>query len=143
MPVFIEWKWKEKTKTYLVVFHFIDDFSSSNLRLEEQRETTIFFTDSVFTPPQKKTVEKPWISWAPSHTEIGVLMDVLRYANIIDGLHYDDKKKLKPYLEAHHIKGNIGDNLFIYHKIEDCICIQICSDYVDYLKELLKPYLQT
>lgn len=136
MPVFIEWKWKEKTKSYLVVFHFIDDFSSSNLRLEEQKEAT------VFTVSQKKTIEKPWISWAPSHTEIGLLMDVLRYANIIDGLNYDYKRKLRPCLEAHVTKGNIGNNFFIYHKIEDCICIQLCSDYVDYIKEMLRPYIK-
>lgn len=141
MPVFIEWKWKEKTKSYLVVFHFIDDFSSSNLRLEKQMETTMF-TGSMFTVPQKKTIEKPWISWAPSHTEIGLLMDVLRYANIIDGLNYDYKRKLRPYLEAHVIKGNIGDNFFIYHKIEDCTCIQLCSNYIDYLKEMLRPYIK-
>jgi hypothetical protein len=134
MPVFVEWKWKEKTESYLVVFHFIDDFSSANLRLEEQKAT-------IHTDSQKKTIEKPWISWAPSHTEIGVLMDVLRYANIIDGLNCSYKRKLRPYLEAHVIKGNIGDNFLIYRKIEDCICVQLCSDYVDHLKGILKPYL--
>jgi hypothetical protein len=135
MPVFVGWKWIEKTKSYLVVFHFIDDFSNTNLRFEEPNQATMI-TDS-----HKKAIEKPWISWAPSHIEIGVLMDVLRYANIIDGLPYGYKRELKPYLEAHVIKGNIGDNLFIYHKIKENICIQLCSDYIDYLKGILKPYL--
>jgi hypothetical protein len=69
-------------------------------------------------------------------------MDVLRYANIIDGLHDDYKRELIPYLEARIIKGIIGDNFFTYHNIEDCNCIKLSSEYVDYLKEILKPYLQ-
>ena len=32
MPTYVRWEWKERTKTFLVIFYFFDDKSSSNLR---------------------------------------------------------------------------------------------------------------
>jgi hypothetical protein len=35
MPVFVEWRWQELTKTFLVIFLFNDDFSTPNVRVNK------------------------------------------------------------------------------------------------------------
>ena len=32
MAIFVRWEWKERTKTFLVIFYFVDDRTKQNLR---------------------------------------------------------------------------------------------------------------
>ena len=41
-----------------------------------------------------------WMTWAPSHPELGLLMELLSYANIINGLKETEKRKLRVGLEG-------------------------------------------
>jgi hypothetical protein len=109
-------------------------------------------------------VKKPTMTWAPSHIELALLSDLLHYANIIDGLNETDKRTLRYDLE---IMVNMEDDFFtmnmkrfndlnsrFYNKsvlmgYEEkhekgklpLFCIELCPEYIDYLKEILKPYL--
>ena len=71
--------WNEQ-KLFLVIFHFIDDFSEPNLRMSKEYDNLM--------------------TWAPSHVELGLLGEILRYANIIDGLRETEKKELKYKLQG-------------------------------------------
>ena len=77
MPVFVEWQWKERTKSFLVIFHFHDDFSKPNLRIKKYENGHLFMLppDEMFTPL------KAWMSWAPSHPDMALLTELLSYAN--------------------------------------------------------------
>ena len=37
MPIFVQWEWKGRTKSFLVIFHFYDDFSKPNLRMKMKK----------------------------------------------------------------------------------------------------------
>ena len=130
MPILIRWKWQEKTKTYLVIFYFYDDFSKPNLRFGERQLT--YFKD---TPkqlfdyniagdhaetvlPVAKPIMKPVMTWAPSHRELALLSDLLHYANMISGFSEETRRDLRYDLE---ITVSSGDNLFELdeNRIED------------------------
>jgi len=101
MPILVQWKWEEGTKTFLVIFHFYDDYSQPNIRLNNK---TIKDGESEF--------ERPTITWAPSHLESGLLSELLGYANIINGLKEGGKRELRRDLEVA-VKGEDG-NLRLY-----------------------------
>jgi len=112
---------------------------------------------------------KALLTWAPSHVELGLLSDILRYANIIDGLNENVKRKLreklemikeesiehfgfcfdalKEVLEAQPIgKGLVNIRLAENRKsrIEHLeTAVYLCPEYIEYLKKALKPYIQT
>jgi hypothetical protein len=187
MPIFVQWKWQKKSKTFLVIFHFYDDFSKANLRRVKKKligSHYFYYFLPIEVTMSKEMREKTWkgtdveieksmMTWAPSHTELGLLGDILRYANMIDGLNESTKTQLRYDLEVMVNVGlNIGTNsvikvdedrlddlferfpnkgkcIFLSHekdKDEDgryvthC-CIELCPEYIDYLKEILKPYL--
>ena len=100
MPVFVRWQWKEKTKTYLVIFYFFDDKSRENIRFRFKVITRCGELTQVEEPKNNPEVQcQPLMTWAPTHLEIALLGDVLRYANIIDGLGITEKRKLRDNLE--------------------------------------------
>jgi len=117
-----------------------------------------------------KSVLKPIMTWAPSHVELGYLGEVLRYANIIDGLNESEKNDLRPFLAAESdpyffvdtsVLDRFNSNedlarlrdvlfekreLFCIEKENEQIDIvfrgiELCPEYIDYLKEILRPYL--
>ena len=100
MPVLIQWKWQENTKTYLVIFHFLDDFSVPNLRMTNTFVSKGKYGDgeNVFKSPHAKST--PLMTWAPSHLELGLLSEILSYANIINGLDYDKRLEIRDFLEG-------------------------------------------
>ena len=166
MPILVQWKWKERTKSFLVIFHFYDDYSKPNLRTKKRK----FKGKGV-------EFERATITWAPSHLELGLLSELLSYANIINGLKETEKRALRRDLEIA-VKGNKylhlywdpikdllklpnkvllfeGPNkvLFLGHTIikqyekeivekDFLFCIELCPEYIDYLKKTLKPYLK-
>ena len=85
MPILVQWKWKERTKSYLVIFHFYDDYSKTNLRLKKRKFIATTGWRPLFYFPVDREVsqrlehetmedkdrefEKPVITWAPSHLE--------------------------------------------------------------------------
>jgi len=164
MPVFVEWKWIERTKTLLTIFHFHDDFSKPNLRLmkyEKHRPTLVPHTRKFLA------VKKAWMTWAPSHPELGLLMQLLSYANIINGLKENEKRKLRIDLEGRRtvyehgvrnedrLKGMVRPNdvlnkirkekkAVIYEPDSGMLqlCVELCPEYIDFIKKLMKPYLK-
>jgi len=177
MPILVQWKWQNRTKSFLVIFHFYDDFSKSNLRFKMERivdksvvsvQSGVDFRSAIrrFVHPSSieafdKSITKPIMTWAPSHVELGYLGEVLRYANIIDGLNESEKNGLRPLLAAEsesHLLTDPYDHLRLRVALSDkrelfCIekeneeinfafrGIELCSEYIDYLGEILKPYM--
>jgi len=160
MPVFVEWNWKERTKSFLVIFHFYDDFSRENLRIKKYERGKVI----IFHSPSREeaiTPDKTWMSWAPSHPELGSLQELLSLANIINGLKEHEKRWLKVLLGAecrlpqagfremidvYGITKEIGEDkrTVVYQNAtsEDHFCVELCPEYIDYLKKVLKPLLK-
>jgi hypothetical protein len=174
MPIFVQWKWVKRTKSFLVIFHFYDDWSKPNLRFKGRK----FYGQNSFMlacPADEKDssrtndfkFEKTVMTWAPSHPELGYLSEILRYANIVDGLSETEKRELRPKIEfaVHEQEKNgymriyeeplktlcerLPDALgFLgYDSIDERLrefhfCVELCPDYIDYLKETLAPYLK-
>jgi len=155
MPIFVQWKWMH-TKTFLVIFHFIDDYSKPNLRTK-----TIPFKNQ--DNPEVKTTE---MTWAPSHVEVGLLSDLLSYVNIINGLSETEKWRLKYKLQGMEVQSvkedgrvrngtvdkdlvsEVGEDkksLIIFYDSdvqEWNFGVELCTKYIQYLRKLLKPYLR-
>lgn len=75
MPTLVQWKWKERTRSFLVIFHFYDDYSKPNTRFKKRK-----FKDKKFE------FERPTITWSPSHPELGLLSEppeLCRYKTIL------------------------------------------------------------
>jgi hypothetical protein len=178
MPIFVQWKWVERTRTFLAIFHFIDDYAQSNIRIRRRKvaKKVIGCPRWILYPSneeiddflkEEKYLESNSLamSWAASHVEIGLLGELLRYANIIDGLDASQKRSLRRKLEIHvdldeerseffeeefttvskRLRNRIL-TLFERDKTGERLCsfcYRLCSEYIDYLKEILKPYLQT
>jgi hypothetical protein len=184
MPVLVQWKWKEETKTFLVIFHIYDDHLIGNIRTREMRfeypeeepsrRVYGYFPEEL--PSDYPNFVATVHTWAPSHFEMALLMDVLCYANIINGLKENKKRKLRGILEMHdaltkdwdhgQILGAIvrlrfaGLNEYIRARKdrtvligfeskhgktleEPMFCVELCEEYIDYLREILKPYLRS
>ena len=155
MPVYVRWQWKEKTKTFLVIFYFFDDHSSSNMRFRLKVIGSTFIEDMENNPDMPP---QPIMTWAPTHIEIALLGDVLRYANIIDGLGVFEKKKLRKKLEIQ-VKNNnpnivheempenlVQDSptlsLLSLERDEDWFfCCKLNMEYIEFLKAALQPFL--
>lgn len=176
MPVFVEWKWIEKTKTFLAIFHFWDDGKKENLRMriEEDGFETCEYVGSdekeggdlipIDTFPHYISGyprTKAYLSWAPSHPEFCFLTEVLTYANLLNGMKPNLKEKLKPKLEGKTLKRNREGREYTYFEVDsrlfrsmpkgamvsfagqNGISFEVCLEYVEYLRELLKPYLMS
>jgi hypothetical protein len=165
MPVFVEWRWKEETKTFLVVFHFYDDFSRTNLRVnstpEKNRLTLFTFVggDDFLNDVETKGA---WLTWSPSHVDLALLMELLTYSNIINGFKEAKKRLLIEHLEFRHRKGTLNE---VSGKVEVCDWLklgamqsvvgcdkklasysddngrsyamaELCPEYITYIKEL-------
>jgi len=168
MPVFVQWKWIERTKTLLTIFHFYDDFSKPNLRLMRFDKDRLALISS---PKGDLEANKTWISWAPSHPETALLMQLLSYANIINGLKPSEKRKFWIELEGkkdvfdtcphaesvlpqmadpHGIRKEIGEDKKVIAYIDLgekdhplCTCVELCPEYINYLRKRLNPYLES
>lgn len=165
MPVFVEWKWQE-TKSFLVIFHFYDDFSRTNLRMRKfDKGRLVMLTSSAILEPQKA-----WMTWSPSHLEIALLSELLSYANIINGLKESRRNEIRLELEGklellrcgfyntpldaimneepQSLFDNISrmpDKKIVIYPTDSgelSSFVELCPEYIDYLKKLLKPYLK-
>lgn len=166
MPIFVQWKWKEKTKTFLLIFHFYDDFSKSNLRIKKCEKGRLI----MLTPSEIFSPLKAWMTWSPSHLEMALLTQLLAYANVINGLKKDEKNQIKIDLEGqtHLLRcGFLKTPLDYFVKEEPQPLLrgisttpdkklviysadsgelssfaELCPEYIDNLKSILKPYLK-
>jgi len=107
--------------------------------------------------------QKSITTWAPSHIELGMLSELLRYANVIDGLSEAKKRELRRNLELigeqdRHLTYDddsltkisevLKNKMFVLgsefgqNKVGYSLCVELCPEYFDYLKEILKPYLK-
>ncbi len=180
MPILVEWKWIEKTETFLVVFHFWDDSKQQNLRmriLEQGFETLALVLASdqgTFEKGEENTVAvetapyyeleypktKAYLSWAPSHAQFCLLTEVLTYANLINGLKPDARRKLKLPLQGkmkkeEHKGKNEAYFLIDYDLLtmigwkkaivsfssQNTLSFEVCLEYVEYLRKLIKPHM--
>lgn len=201
----------ERTKTFLVIFHFVDDFSKQNIRFRKKKFVGYGLPDYLYIPQDYPTPQEcPYIlecpvscgtmeplpvqsyevmTWASSHPELGLLSELLSYANIINGLKESEKRKLRGKLEVMYeldeegrkikqymAEGNREQALKVYKDIisnlsnynrdfeditsklnkimlhgiefgrrrkeEYVFCVELCPEYIDYLKTVLKPYLR-
>lgn len=202
MPVFCQWKWQEKTQTFLLILHFDADGSQRNLRNREM--TFVQYRHSApnvqsyapshppmeicrLTDELKRNIvsnkQRVVTTWAPSHVEIGLMSEVLCYANIINGLKLDYRKELITKLDlvfyvmkdAKLLRlGNIDiddellranwleyvtnfislkeatennpylegcDYNYREQRCESVFCTMLSVEYIDYLKDILKPYM--
>jgi hypothetical protein len=96
MPVFVEWKWQERFKSFLVIFHFHDDFSRPDLRVKKYEKGLLFMAKY----SKVLSARKAWMPWAPSHPELELLTELLSYANRINGLKEFEKGELRAKLEG-------------------------------------------
>ena len=104
MPAFIQWKWKEETRSFLVIFHFFDDYSEKNLRLKQRSLRKDGKSPPIYViSPYEKTTH-PIMTWAPSHIESALVSQVLCYANIVNGFNERIKRTLRPILEVTTVK---------------------------------------
>lgn len=142
MPIFVQWKWIENTRSFVVIFHFIDDYTKSNLRI-----TKSGFWANILE--QKGIPNKGWMTWAPSHIELAMLAELLHIANIVDGLNDSIKRKLRPFLVGDLRTGEEVEKwaqLFprnITGFIGEDVLAELCEEYIEYLKKLLSPYLRS
>lgn len=168
MPVFIEWKWEDLTQSLIAIFHFYDDFSKPNLRLveyDEERGAVVAYPWKGEEIPPFEDMKRSWMTWAPSHPEMALLMQMLCYANIINGLKPSEKKefwielegkkklhlagyKTKDYAVPGAIINEMGSDkraMTYYDPKEDVMrtCAELCPEYIDYLIKILKAYLRT
>ena len=178
MPIFVQWKWQEKTKSFLVIFHFFDDYIRYNIRFRKKRfeggkeipaylyfpKEHVSFPFTPIEPVQFKTV----MTWSPSHIELGLLSELLSYANIINGLKEHERRELKKKFEGISFEGlkkDIeGESVYLFDQLKPDVmdkghyvllgyefdktkkerwvfCVELCAEYIDHLKKLLKPYL--
>jgi len=165
MAVFVRWEWKESSKTFLVVFYFFDDTSVHNIRFRSKVVNTFFKEFVLLEDPSNNPDVSPQsiMTWAPSHVEIALLGDVLRYANIIDGLPLLEKMELRKKLEVQVREGPWQD-IEDLMSLRDCdldglvqdaptttmialegasdwfFCSRLCQEYIDYLRSAIEPY---
>jgi len=166
MPVFVQWKWNQNTKSFLVVFYFIDDFSQPNLRIKTYKriKRTIVPVKIQGRDVIREGKEQAIMTWAPSHVEMGLLLELLLYANIINGLSERDKIELKEKLLGLHavyneegdvtyeIDEQVTENFVFYLEFDrkllkgrpvvmEKYCMpQLCWKYIEYLREVLRLY---
>lgn len=164
MPVFVEWRWKEETKTFLVIFHFYDDFSRTNLRVnstpEKNRLTLFKFVggDDPFDPVETKGA---WLTWSPSHVDLALVVELLTYSNIINGFKEARKRSLIEHLEFISRRGTLNEvsgeveradwiKIGAMHNVVGCekklatysenghsyAMAELCPEYIAYIKEL-------
>lgn len=173
MPILVQWKWQEQTKTFLVIFHLDNDYSKPNLRTRKMRfegkqPFYLYIPHDLIPPDQKQSNLRPIkirtvMTWAPSHFEIGLLMELLNYANIINGLNETKKRELRKKLEIvidlqkkevypeyyENFREELLDKIFLfgYDEISNekkpkwVFCAELCPEYIDYLRKILKPHL--
>jgi len=147
MPVFVRWQWKEETKTFLAIFHFYDDRSKSNLRFRKGKFEQDRFGNIDFS--LSSNGKQPMMTWCPDHYEMALLSDILKYANIINGLKEESKKELWSKIESPVVEAMVGERI----KGAKCLvcwgdegfeylAVELCPAYIDYLKEVLEPYIK-
>ena len=210
MPIYVQWKWIDRTQTYLLILHFDSDGSEPNLRNRDMafksslcpRDNMKLYYPS--EPPmgickwseaeERKlqteieegisTVRKRIVTtWAPSHIEIGLMGELLSYANRVNGLKQECRLALRTKLDIacnalEYAKllrfGKIRedddalkkstdafatnfqsleettsgetrllgcDYNYRERKCESVFCTVLTINYIDYLKNILKPYM--
>jgi hypothetical protein len=103
------------------------------------------------------------MTWAASHSELGLLTELLCYANKVNGFKEHVKRDLKEQLVVFYpldrpdvdrylerkgrfqeaLKDKIHSSGWLETNSEDnelTMCVELCQEYIDYLREILKPY---
>lgn len=190
MPIFIQWKWQEKTETFLLILHFDADGSKPNLRnrnmafwsskdIEGERE--LGRNDAYYFPAKHREFFQRALcmramgdvsaittrnvqTWAPTHVELGLMQELLSYANIINGFKIGIREELRKKLEVffrnknqemvEYVKSyfslvhDLPHKAFLFAAEEDSkkrnyvtICTELCPEYLEHLRAIVKPYM--
>lgn len=157
MPIYVQWKWIDKTQTYLLILHFDSDGSKPNLRnksmvFRKYANNNWYQIYSPTKPPtnlcekedeaqkdfEKEVKEGKIIvrdrivtTWAPTHIENGLLSEILSYANRINGLKPQIRQELRP-------KIAIGSNVLEY--VKRARFGEIADDDEELMKNQLDTY---
>ncbi len=156
---------------------------TKKMREEAPNLTAQYGNVQFYTPSENldfyRSVSEVWkdskvrtiTTWAPSHVEIGLLSELLAYANIINGFKVWEREKLIPHLDIsktvfeEYLKTTTIaededplDNFMKYcsektfllgrefnyklQRNESLFCFELSQDYIGYLKEVLKPYMK-
>jgi len=204
MPMFVHWKWDEKQQDFTAIFHFnnestnpdppIDRIGFEFTGIEGMCGYTSIHSNQHSIPTSVLEVLKgnvgakpdkirATIAWTPSHIELALFTEILRFANAVNELKLDNKRELRDKLQlSSFFEGIINwykrseegvyedwkDAVFNYSegfsnvldrlqdrevlisselssdrsRLDQFICFPVCQEYVDYLKEILKPYLE-
>ena len=143
MPIFVEWKWQKDTRSFVVIFHFVDDYTKSNLRITK----TGFWAEIL---QRKGVCNKAWMTWAPSHVELAMLANLLHIANIVDGLQDSTKRKLRSFLDGSWQTTEEVEEWFrMFPDIKAWIppnedlpfVAELCEEYIESLNKVVKPYI--
>lgn len=132
-----------------------------------QNSTLFFYTpldllegDEEIKDSRRRTV----VTWAPSHVEAGLISEMLSYANIINGFKKNTKDELRsklemaimddfreedPYNNYQSLKNMLKDKVYLFgfeknyknDKYNLVFCTELCPEYINYLKCILKPYM--
>ena len=181
MPILVRWEWQEVTKSFLVIFFFYDDYSKNNIRFgkitrqipknrysfgEKQGDWVSYSKEMTSVEKQhsdRVSLTQSAMNWAPSHVELGYLGEVLRYANIVDGLGEPEKRNLRIDLEHADLERVLGkkysadeEKLSILwdefekraslFKVDESSVhfagIELCDEYIEFLATVLSPYMK-
>lgn len=167
MPIFVQWKWDEQQLTFLVIFHFFDDYIKKNIRFRKKqfvggddKPAYLYWPiDHTFDRRGRRVQCKEVMTWAPSHPELALLTELLLQANIINGMKEERKRKLIKSLEEpvfaildDHSESEGADEFadrrrfFLFgaehSKPKDTFlcCAEVCPEYIDFIKDLVKQF---
>jgi hypothetical protein len=100
-----------------------------------------------------------YLSWAPSHAQFCLLTEVLTYANLINGLKPHIRKRLRFKLQGlinekmctdknrdhflidYELLSNMGKKAIVSFSGQDYLSFEVCQEYIEYLRKLIKPYI--
>lgn len=157
-----------------MIFHFYDDFSKPNLRAIEMRfegnRPVYIYLPKREVPASRQTkrpcIDRTVVTWAPASYELGLLWDLINYANFVNGLKEQAKRKLRkeliivtPWTEdevdsvvdrLEHFQTALGKKIHAvgFNKDKETgksvwnWYVELCPEYIDYLKDILKPYMK-
>lgn len=149
MTILVEWKW-QPNQTYLVIFHFVDMFTKTNLRgkliklPQIKYEGNLHSNGFVNVLMEKNPELKPYITWAPSHPEVARMAEVLLFANIINGLNKSKRILLRDKLQEPRLRPKFEINIEQIKQIKgdyimtkDGILWELTEGYIEFLRAIV------
>lgn len=143
---------------------FVEKDLSHFKEFPQARFFNLFSNNDAPSEEIHRPIKMQFMTWAPSHRELALLSDLLHYANMINGLPEKIRRDLRFDLEVFVDSGNntfqidedvvkkLDDRLMSPNMIlgrernkngnmETVCCHELSPEYLEYLREVTKPYL--